>query len=40
MSVEEFIEVCRARGLHFTANWVAKRLREIQAAEREPGSEV
>ncbi len=31
-ALKEFIEACRARGWHFTANWVAKRLKQLQDA--------
>lgn len=28
MTIPVFIERCKAKGLHFTANWVERRLRE------------
>lgn len=34
MTVEAFIAACRAKGYHFTANWVARRYRDIEHAHR------
>lgn len=29
MTVEEFIVACRNKGFHFTANWVARRYKDL-----------
>jgi hypothetical protein len=34
MTVEEFVQACEARGWHFTANWVRRRLREMLEGTR------
>lgn len=31
MTIEDFLVACKAKGWHFTYNWVSKRLRELQA---------